>query len=118
MKNAPLSSFRRSWPCVRADDADVAKLNSTMAPLLNVLGTPNSIAMQTQDWITNVLYLAGASTVEGLNTTLAPDVHDHFYAASTIVSQHDTLRAPAAEALMDYFYGPGNNTDVSWFIIM
>ncbi|RPD61410.1 FAD-binding domain-containing protein [Lentinus tigrinus ALCF2SS1-6] len=98
-------------------NADIAKLNATMAPLLTELGRPTATTMQTQDWITSVLYYAGAQNLNGLNTTLAPDVHDHFYATSTFVSEHAPLGKPSADALMQYFYGLGTKTNVGWFII-
>ena len=100
------------------DGVDEAKVQSTMAPLLRQLGKPTAAAMERQDWITNVLYLAGAQSLDGLNTTLAPDVHDTFYAASTFVSEKDVLRAPSTDALMDYFYTTGAKSRVSWFIIL
>ena len=100
------------------DNADIAKLNATMAPLLAELGKPTSVTMQVQDWITSVLYYAGAPNVNGLNTTLAPDVHDHFFATSTFVSERAPLQEPSTDALMQYFYGPATKTKVGWFIIL
>ncbi|TFK84186.1 Glucooligosaccharide oxidase [Polyporus arcularius HHB13444] len=97
--------------------ADVAKLNATMAPLLAELGKPTATTLQPQGWITSVLYYAGAPDVSGLNTTLAPDAHDHFYATSTFVSEREPLGKPSTDALMKYFYGPGVKSEVGWFII-
>ncbi|KAI0744336.1 FAD-binding domain-containing protein [Daedaleopsis nitida] len=98
-------------------NADMAKLNATMAPLLAELGTPTSTFFQSQDWITNVLYLAGVNTAAELNTTKGVDGTDFFYATSTIVSHQEPLGMAATDGLMDYFYGPGSDTNVSWFII-
>lgn len=100
------------------DTADEALVNSTMAPLLAELGTPYHIFMQSQNWIDSVLYLAGVDSVSDLNTTLAPDTHDDFYATSTFVSLTEMLGTPSSDALMNYFYDNGTNTEVEWFIIL
>ncbi|RPD53461.1 FAD-binding domain-containing protein [Lentinus tigrinus ALCF2SS1-7] len=99
--------------------ADVSKLNATMAPLLSALGNPTTTTIQTQDWITSVLYYAGAQNgSSALNTTTAaPDIHDHFYATSTFVSEQEPLGKASADALMQYFYGPGTKSAVEWFVI-
>ena len=67
------------------DTADEAKVNATMAPLLAELGTPSSVFLQEQNWIDSVIYLAGTTGINSLNTTLAPDTHDTFFATSTFV---------------------------------
>ena len=100
-----------------ADGADEAKVTSTFAPLLAKLGTPSSTSLQKQDWITSVLYLAGVDDVSQLNTTLAPDVHDNFYAASTFVPSNAPMNQAASDALFQYFYGPGASSAVQWFVI-
>ncbi|KAI0706913.1 FAD-binding domain-containing protein [Cerioporus squamosus] len=97
--------------------ADEAKVNATMAPLLAELGEPSATFMQAQDWITSVLYLAGTTGLDSLNTTLAPDTHDDFYATSTFVSLDEPLGAPSTDAVMEYFYGPGATSKVAWFVI-
>ena len=89
-----------------------------MAPLLAELGTPYNIFMESQDWITSVLYLAGVNSTSDLNTTLAPDTHDDFYATSTFVSLTEMLGAPSTDALADYFYNDGTNTEIEWFAIL
>ncbi|PIL24496.1 hypothetical protein GSI_14251 [Ganoderma sinense ZZ0214-1] len=96
---------------------DEATVNSTFAPLLEKLGTPTSTSLQKQDWITSVLYLAGVNTTAQLNTTLAPDTHDTFYATSTFVPEAAPMNQEASDALFEYFYGPGANTSVAWFAI-
>ena len=96
-------------------------MNSVMAPLLAELGTPSNTFMQSQNWIESVLYLADGSTTSPLtilNTTLAPDSHDTFYATSTFVSEEEPMVPAAADALMQYFYGPGATSPVEWFIIL
>ncbi|TFK88408.1 Glucooligosaccharide oxidase [Polyporus arcularius HHB13444] len=95
-----------------------AKVNATMAALLADLGTPDKTMTQTQRWIASVLYLADIQNgSHALNTTTAPDERDHFYATSTFVSEQEPLGKPSTDALMQYFYGPGTNTTVGWFII-
>lgn len=91
-----------------------------MAPLLAELGTPSSVSMEAQNWIESVLFLAGttAQGLSSLNTTLAPDTHDTFYATSTFVSEQEPMVPAAADALMQYFYGPGAQSAVEWFIIL
>ena len=89
-----------------------------MAPLLAELGTPSAISMESQNWIDSVLFLAGTQGLNSLNTTLAPDTHDTFYATSTFVSEEEPMVPAASDALMNYFYGPGANTSVAWFIIL
>ena len=79
--------------------------------------SPSSVFLQEQDWITSVLYLAGVDSVSQLNTTLAPDTHDYFYATSTFVSEEEPMSQSASDALFEYFYGPGTNTAVEWFAI-
>lgn len=64
-----------------------------------------------------MLYLAGVNTTSQLNTTLAPDTHDYFYATSTFVSEEEPMNQAASDALFEYFYGPGSNTSVAWFAI-
>ena len=64
-----------------------------------------------------MLYLAGVDSVSQLNTTLAPDTHDYFYATSTFVSEEEPMSQSASDALFEYFYGPGTNTAVEWFAI-
>ncbi|EJF58331.1 FAD-binding domain-containing protein [Dichomitus squalens LYAD-421 SS1] len=97
--------------------ADKAKVNSTFAPLLKKLGTPTSILLQEQDWITSVLHLADAKNISQLNTTLASDTHDYFYATSTFISEQRPMVQAASDALFKYFYGPGTNTSIKWFAI-
>ncbi|KAH9930407.1 FAD-binding domain-containing protein [Epithele typhae] len=97
--------------------ADEAKVNATMAPLLAKLGTPSKTTMEAQDWITSVLFLAGTTGIDSLNSTLAPDTHDTFYATSTFVPQKQMMAPAAADALMEYFYGPGATSSVAWFVI-
>ncbi|KAI1791691.1 FAD-binding domain-containing protein [Ganoderma leucocontextum] len=96
---------------------DEAKVNSTFAPLLKELGTPTKISLQKQDWITSVLYLAGVNTTSQLNTTLAPDTHDTFFATSTFVPAAAPMNTNASDALFQYFYGPGASSAVAWFAI-
>ena len=97
---------------------DEATVTSTFAPLLAKLGTPSDVFLQKQDWLTSVLYLAGVDSVSQLNTTLAPDAHDTFYATSTFVpSAAPMMNQAASDALFAYFYGPGVNTEVLWFAI-
>ena len=92
-----------------------------MAPLLAELGTPSKTFMQPQNWIESVLYLADGSATSSLtilNTTLAPDTHDMFYATSTFVSEEEPMVLAASDALMQYFYGPGASSKVAWFVIL
>ena len=96
---------------------DVATVNTTFAPLLKELGAPTGISLQEQDWITSVINLAGAHSIEELNTTLAPDANDTFYATSTFVSAAEPMNRAASDALFKYFYGPGAQTEVEWFVI-
>ena len=96
---------------------DEATVDSTFAPLLAKLGTPTDVSLQSQDWITSVLNLAGATSIDQLNTTLAPDVNDTFYATSTFVPAVEPMNRAASDALFEYFYGPGAETDVEWFVI-
>ena len=96
----------------------MAQLNATMAPLLAELGKPSSIMIQSQDWITSVLYYAGVQNSSALNTTFALDIHDHFYATSTFVSEQEPLGKPSTDALMQYFYGTGTKSEVEWFVIL
>ncbi|PIL24500.1 hypothetical protein GSI_14255 [Ganoderma sinense ZZ0214-1] len=81
------------------------------------LGTPTSTSLQKQDWITSVLYLAGANTTAQLNTTLAADMHATFYATSTFVPESAPMNRNASDALFEYFYGPGANTNIAWYAI-
>ncbi len=74
--------------------------------------------LEKQSWIESVLYLAGVNDVEDLNTTLAPDTHDDFFATSTFVSEQEPLGAASADALMNYIYNQGTNTPVAWFAIL
>ncbi|PIL28271.1 hypothetical protein GSI_09559 [Ganoderma sinense ZZ0214-1] len=98
--------------------ADIATVNATFAPLLAELGAPTSVSLQEQDWIASVLSLGGASSVAELNTTLAPDGNDTFFATSTFVPAAAPMMGRAAsDALFAYFYGPGARTDVEWFVI-
>ena len=116
-----MTSFRagHDTDCVdgRADGVDEAKVNSTFAPLLKKLGKPTSTFLQKQDWIPSVLYLAGVNTTSQLNTTLAPDTHDTFYATSTFVPETAPMTQASSDALFKYFYGPGASTKVAWFAI-
>ena len=96
---------------------DVATVNTTFAPLLKELGAPTGISLQEQNWITSVINLAGAHSIEELNTTLAPDANDTFYATSTFVPSAAPMNWNASDALFAYFYGPGANTSVEWFAI-
>ncbi|KAI1791689.1 FAD-binding domain-containing protein [Ganoderma leucocontextum] len=96
---------------------DEAKVNSTFAPLLEELGTPTDIFLEKQDWITSVLYLAGVDSTAQLNTTLAPDTHDTFFATSTFVPAAAPMNTNASDALFKYFYGPGASSAVEWFVI-
>ncbi|PIL24479.1 hypothetical protein GSI_14233 [Ganoderma sinense ZZ0214-1] len=98
-------------------DVDEATVNSTFAPLLAQLGTPSDIFLEEQDWITSVLYLAGVDSVLQLNTTLAPDTHDTFFATSTFVPEAAPMTQAASDALFAYFYGPGASSAVEWFAI-
>ena len=63
-----------------------------------------------------MLYYAGAPNVNGLNTTLAPDVHDHFFATSTFVSETEPMSKAASDALFAYFYAAASSP-VEWFAI-
>ena len=65
-----------------------------------------------------MLYLAGTNGLNSLNTTLAPDTHDDFYATSTFVSLDEPLGSPSTDAVMEYFYGPGATSEVAWFVIL
>ncbi len=96
----------------------MATLNSTFAPLLKELGTPTDISFKEQDWITSVLYLGGANSIAELNTTFAPDTNDTFFATSMFVSEAEPMNWAASDALFEYFYGPGADTDVRWFVII
>ncbi|KAM5536522.1 hypothetical protein V8D89_009799 [Ganoderma adspersum] len=99
---------------------DVAAVNATFTPLLEELGAPTGISLQEQDWIAFVISLAGADSIEQLNTTLAPDTNDTndtFYATSTFVSAAEPMNCAASDALFKYFYGAGAETDVQWFVI-
>ncbi|PIL24501.1 hypothetical protein GSI_14256 [Ganoderma sinense ZZ0214-1] len=98
-------------------DVEEATVNATFAPLLAKLGTPTSTSLQKQDWITSVLYLAGANTTAQLSTTLAPDMHATFYATSTFVPEAAPMNQKASDALFEYFYGPGANTNIAWYAI-
>ena len=64
-----------------------------------------------------MLYLAGVNTTSQLNTTLAPDTHDTFYATSTFVPETAPMTQASSDALFKYFYGPGASTKVAWFAI-
>ena len=88
-------------------------------PLLDQLGYPSEPpSLEPQDWLTSVMRLAPATSPDQLNTTLASDMYSTFFATSTFVSQEQPLLEPAATALMDYLYGPGTETEVSWFVNM
>ena len=93
-------------------------MNSTMAPLLAELGTPSKVFIQEQSWIESVIYLAEVKSIDNLNTTLAPDTHDTFFATSTFVPAKEMMVPAAADALMKYFYGPGAKSEVKWFVIL
>ncbi|KAI1786969.1 FAD-binding domain-containing protein [Ganoderma leucocontextum] len=97
--------------------ADEATVNSAFAPLLRQLGTPTDVSLHKQDWITSVLHLAGMNSADQLNSTLTPDIHNTFYATSTFVSEIEPMNRAASDALFRYFYGPGANTAVEWFVI-
>ena len=96
--------------------------NATLYPLIQELGTPSFSFIEEQDWITNVVWLGNwfgaVNGVGALNTTLAPDVHDDFYAASTFVYEKEPLGASSIDAFMEYLYGPGQTTEIEWFILM
>ena len=64
-----------------------------------------------------MLDLGQATSIDQLNTTLAPDVNDTFYATSTFVPAVEPMNRAASDALFEYFYGPGAETDVEWFVI-
>ncbi|KAI0713966.1 FAD-binding domain-containing protein [Earliella scabrosa] len=97
--------------------ATESRLNTTFAPLLKELGQPSSVFIQRQTWIENVLYLAGVDDIDDLDTTLAPDTHDDFFAASTFVSETEPLGEASSDALMKYIYEQGTKTSVAWFVI-
>ena len=105
-------------PGAHTDTADAAKVNATMAPLLAELGTPTATTMEAQNWIESVIFLANATSINDLNTTLAPDVNDTFYATSTFVSEQEPMVPAASDALMAYLYGSGAKSAVKWFIIL
>ena len=67
-----------------------------------------------------MLNLAGTTSIYQLNTILASDTvtpNGTFYATSTFVSAVEPMNRATSDALFEYFYGPGAETDIGWFMI-
>ena len=86
-----------------------------MKPLVDQLGVPSSKQYKNLTWIDSVLRVAPANKSEELNTTIAGNVHNTFFATSTFVSEKQPLTESEARALMKYLYTNGSQTGVDWF---
>lgn len=93
-----------------------SSFTSTITPLLNAMGQPTSSSVQTYDWIGVLEQLGGGDG--NLNTSTAPDISDTFYAKSLMVADDALLTESALVNFFQYLYGPGVQSDTSWFILV
>lgn len=85
--------------------------NATVNPFLAQMPPPDSVIQQTGTFIES-LQFAGAGTVLNLNTSVAPDTNDTFYAKSIMTPDNQTLSMAAWEALMTYLADEGTETSL------
>ena len=80
--------------------------NITVQPFLEAMPPINTVHFTGNGtWIDNLVQLAGGS----LNTSLAPDNTDTFYAKSLIVPESAPLTSAASTAFMKYLANEGLN---------
>ncbi|KAF5354867.1 hypothetical protein D9756_005789 [Leucocoprinus leucothites] len=94
---------------------DTQNLNSTLDPFLNKMPTPTNVIFQNGTFVESLQY-PGDGFIFNLNTTLAPDTNDTFYAKSIMTPANQTVPKSAWEGLMSYLANDGNETSLSWAV--
>ncbi|KAF9042491.1 glucooligosaccharide oxidase [Panaeolus papilionaceus] len=88
-------------------------LSSTLSPLLTVLPKPTTITVIPRSYIDSVNYFGGEGT---LNTTIAPETPNTFYAKSLMVPDRSPLTKAAVDKWTQYLGGEGFNASTKWFV--
>ncbi|KXN85100.1 Reticuline oxidase, partial [Leucoagaricus sp. SymC.cos] len=94
---------------------DVEKLNSTLEPFLDQMPTPMNVIHQNGTFLESLQWLGGGFN-QTLNTTLAPDTNDTFYAKSIMTLTNQAAPTSTWEGLMLYLANEGNEASLSWAI--
>ena len=96
------------------DESDLA---SVLQPFFDSIPVqPYSSSVQTYDWLGILQQLAGSGV--DLNTTLAADTTDTFYAKSLMVPDTSPLTQEAILSFFQYLYDSGEDSDTAWFILV
>lgn len=80
-----------------------SRLNSTLAPFLTRLPRPNNVKLTVGKYIETVDYLGNGV----LDTDLAPDGNDTFYAKSLMTPENSPMSPKAITAFISYLANEG-----------
>jgi len=92
----------------------IENLNATIIPLLHQLPATSRTSFFTGTYLATAENLAGGS----LDTKLAPDGHDTFYAKSLLTPESSPMSDAAILAYTRYLANQGFSAEVGWFIQM
>ncbi|KAF9541279.1 glucooligosaccharide oxidase [Agrocybe pediades] len=96
--------------------APANQLAAVLAPYLKAVGVkPQSQTVTPGTYIESVGILGGL-TGNRLNTSVAPDGHDTFYAKSLMTPEAQPMSAKSLQAFYDYLGSTGFSADSSWFV--
>ncbi|KAJ7718604.1 glucooligosaccharide oxidase [Mycena maculata] len=90
---------------------DPGLLNGTVAPFLAAMPPLHSVTLTPGNWIESVSALGGGN----LNTSLAPDYTDTFYAKSLMTPEASPMSLAARTSFMNDVAYAGFTTNTSWF---
>ncbi|PPQ73253.1 hypothetical protein CVT24_009968 [Panaeolus cyanescens] len=88
-------------------------LDAALNPLLQTLPKPTTITVIPRSYIDSVTYFGGAGR---LNTTVAPETPNTFYAKSLMVPERSPLTQQAVEMWTQYLGNEGFNASTTWFV--
>ncbi|KAF7297120.1 Glucooligosaccharide oxidase [Mycena indigotica] len=86
-------------------------LNATVQPFLDRMPPLNDVSFSQGNWLAALENLGGGN----LNTSVAPDGTDTFFAKSLMTPEASPMNAAALEAFMETVATEGFTTNVSWF---
>ncbi|KAF8224091.1 glucooligosaccharide oxidase [Tricholoma matsutake] len=90
-------------------------LNRTIAPFLSQIPTSPRTTLNVGNYINSVEVFGQGTGSPNLNTSVAPDIHDTFYAKSIMTPESSPMSISAITAFMDYLAHEGFSSTLQWF---
>jgi len=90
-----------------------ASFNSTLAPFLSQLPTPDSVKLENGNFAQIAAQLAGG---QSLDTSTSKPNRDTFYAKSLMTPQSEPMSETAIKSFVGYLANEGSQSDLNWFV--